>query len=78
VEKEARRIAEEIEFFGSLPMLKDWSQKSVKNMLYFSKLVKYHRGQKIYKEGEDPEKFYIVRRGEFKVTRRYNSAFNFP
>jgi len=69
MEKEARRIAEEIDFFASLPMLKDWSQKAVRNMLYFSKITKFHRGQKIYKEGDGPEKFYIVRRGEFKILK---------
>jgi len=66
-EEFTRKLHDDINFLGSLPCLKNWTSRSVKELFYEAPIKSYKRGNVIYEEGEEPEKMYIVKSGSFKV-----------
>jgi len=41
---------------------------AVKGVYLHAPIVKYTRGSVMYNENENPEKMYIIKKGEFKVS----------
>ena len=76
VQSESRRVAEQMEFFSFLPIFKEWPSKTLRNVTYIVPVSKFQRGFKVYKEGDTPEKMYIVKKGEFKVKTPYIYVYN--
>mmetsp|Transcript_29513 Transcript_29513/g.26911 ORF Transcript_29513/g.26911 Transcript_29513/m.26911 type:complete len:136 (-) Transcript_29513:1941-2348(-) len=68
-EKEIRKLFKEIDFLASLPVFKKWSYFAVKNLYYHAPIRTVKRGIVMYSEGDESEGMFIIKRGEFKVTK---------
>lgn len=57
-------------FLQSIPFFRAWSNLALSKFSYFFVEKRYVRNQIVFKEGEKLDWLYIVRQGEFEVTRQ--------
>ena len=63
-------IDEQVNFMLQLPFFQHWFKKKMKNILVLSKVIHTSRGQVLQTEGVKNDHVYIVRGGQFQLTKR--------
>ena len=53
-----------------LPFLKNQSENLLQRLVFYFKCRNYKRGQKVFSEGNPAEFVYVVKSGEFKITKK--------
>lgn len=61
-----------VNFFKSLPWLNHWTTSQVEKLVYLFGEKKITRNQTLIQQGEDANYIYIVKSGEFEMTRAIN------
>ena len=65
-----KRLNNEIEFFFSISIFAKMSRKMVRKYLNFMKKRKFIRGQILYKEGDQANNVYFVKKGTFEQIKK--------
>jgi len=68
-EKQKERIA----FFRSIPYFSKWTGITLSKFWYNSEENNYIRNQVVFKEGKKWDKIYIIKTGEFELTKSKDS-----
>lgn len=58
-----------IQFLAEIPIFQSWSTTQLSKILSSFTVIKFKRGQVLFREGTANEDIYIVKSGEFKGTR---------
>jgi CRP-like cAMP-binding protein len=69
LKKQKQELEAKSRFIQSIPFFKNWTNLTLTKFTYFFKEIKYHRNQTVFHEGDMLDSIYVVRRGEFEVTR---------
>lgn len=64
------QIKKDVLFFSSLPLFEKSASRAISTLIYHFKLQKYKRQSVLYKEGEEPTHFYVIKKGEVKLSKR--------
>jgi CRP-like cAMP-binding protein len=64
-----KQFDELTKFLKSLPLFAGWSLSTLFRLNYLFVLVKFKRGQKVFTEGDNAEFVYIVKKGEFEISK---------
>jgi CRP-like cAMP-binding protein len=64
-----KRFDEMTEFLKKLPIFNGWSMNSLVRLSYLFKIIKYKRGQRLFREGDPADSVFIVKNGEFELTK---------
>lgn len=64
-----KQFDELTKFLKGLPLFASWSLSTLFRLNYLFVLLKFKRGQKVFSEGEAAEFVYIVKKGEFEMTK---------
>jgi hypothetical protein len=67
---ERKRLNKMIEFMKQIPCFRTWTRNTVSKFSYFLKKVTFKRNQYVYKEGDKIDRIYIIKKGEFEISRR--------
>jgi len=67
---EARKLRKLIDFFKSIPFLSNNSKTYLTKLHYSFEQRNVIRNQEIYREGDPSDMVYLVREGEFEVSKR--------
>ena len=59
-----------IDFLKNVPYFTHWTRTSISKMLYYIEKQLCIRNQEVFREGDQVNYVYIVRNGEFEVTKR--------
>lgn len=63
-------------FFAKLPFFEGWTYNLIKLIYLNSFLVKYHKNEKVFSEGDEPSNVYLVTQGEFMVNNKIMLFFD--
>ncbi|EGR27328.1 hypothetical protein IMG5_197960 [Ichthyophthirius multifiliis] len=66
-EKEEERINNEMGIFAKMPFLKTWNANLIRNLYLNSQKQQYIKGDKLFKEGNEPQEVFIILQGDFAV-----------
>ena len=69
-EIETRALNRKISSVQQLPFLQHWTKGQMTRLIYSFTDKSFSRGQIVYNEGENSENIYMVKEGEFEVTRK--------
>ena len=69
---EGRKLRKLIEYFKSIPFLAKNSKTYLTKLHYSFEEKQFIRNQEVYREGEPSDWVYLVKHGEFEVTKRIN------
>jgi CRP-like cAMP-binding protein len=64
-----RALNQKIEFIENLECLKHLSQEKIGKIVNCFELAKFTRGAQVYKQGDPAEWVYLIRDGEFQITK---------
>lgn len=73
---EEKKLEEIVSFLHSISLFSSWTKKSLEKLSYHFKSKVYHRNQTVYKEGDTPEEFYIIKKGEFEFSKKQHTPKN--
>ena len=65
---------EAILFLKRIPFFQFWTKVSLQKLILSLDLETYKRGSVLYREGDRPEKVYIIKTGQVKMTQHYAYA----
>lgn len=68
---ELKKINKNIEFMHQLPFFKVWTKTALSKLQYSFEEKMFLRNQIIYREGEESDTVYIIKSGDFEVTKRF-------
>jgi len=68
---EMKKIQKNIEFMHQLPFFKVWTKTSLSKLQYSFEQRAFIRNQVVFREGEEAAFVYIIRSGDFEVTKRF-------
>lgn len=71
-QKEEEKLLKEMTFFAKLPFFEGWNFNLIKLLYLNSFRIKYIKNEKIFSEGDDPNKVFIITSGEFLVNLKIN------
>ncbi|CAG9312294.1 CNBD2_4 [Blepharisma stoltei] len=66
---EAEKLDALIDFFAGIPLFRGWTKKAIGRLTYYFKSKSFIRKGIVYKQGEESEHVYIVKKGEFELTK---------
>ncbi|KAL4468001.1 hypothetical protein ABPG72_015871 [Tetrahymena utriculariae] len=66
-DKETLKIQHNISFFSKIALFCGLEDNFMKQIYYNSYFKEYQRGQIVFKQGQESDKFYIVKEGEFSL-----------
>ncbi|KAL4429442.1 hypothetical protein ABPG74_021029 [Tetrahymena malaccensis] len=66
-DKETQKIQHNINFFSKIALFSGLEDNFMKQIYYNSYIKEYQRGQIVFKQGQESDKFYIVKEGEFSL-----------
>lgn len=72
MKKQKQELDEKTKFIQSIPFFQTWSNLTLSKFSYFFKEVKFKRNQIVFQTGDTLESIYVVRSGEFEVSRKRN------
>jgi cAMP-binding proteins - catabolite gene activator and regulatory subunit of cAMP-dependent protein kinases len=58
-----------MEFFANLPILKGLSRRNLSTLLYHFEHHKKQKGDVLYREGDEADGVYVVKKGEVKLSK---------
>jgi CRP-like cAMP-binding protein len=64
-----KRFDEMTEFLKKLPIFNGWSMNSLVRLSYLFKISKLKRNQRLFREGDPADCVFIVKSGEFELTK---------
>ena len=64
-----KRFDEMTEFLKKLPIFNGWSMNSLVRLSYLFKISKLKRNQRLFREGDPADSVFIVKSGEFELTK---------
>lgn len=64
-----KRFDEMTEFLKKLPIFNGWSMNSLVRLSYLFKIIKFKRNQRLFREGDPADSVFIVKSGEFELTK---------
>ncbi|CDW72769.1 UNKNOWN [Stylonychia lemnae] len=67
---EQKSLNKIVDFLHQIPFLHSWTRTSLSKLQYSFEQRIYKRNQTIYKEGEESNYVYLVKSGEFEVSKR--------
>ncbi|KAL4463231.1 hypothetical protein ABPG74_007232 [Tetrahymena malaccensis] len=70
-DQETQKLRNEINQLTKIYLFKDFSLNLLKNLYLLFSVNSYQRGDVIYREGEESDKLYIIREGEFKISKKF-------
>ncbi|EAR88978.2 cyclic nucleotide-binding domain protein (macronuclear) [Tetrahymena thermophila SB210] len=70
-DQETEKLRNEINQLTKIYLFKDFSLNLLKNLYLLFSVNSYQRGDVIYREGDESDKLYIIREGEFKVSKKF-------
>ncbi|KAL4482469.1 hypothetical protein ABPG72_001445 [Tetrahymena utriculariae] len=70
-DQETQKLRNEINQLTKIYLFKDFSLNLLKNLYLLFSVNNYQRGDVIYREGEESDKLYIIREGEFKISKKF-------
>lgn len=70
LKKQKNELEEKSKFIQSIPFFVNWSNLNLTKFSYFFREIKFNRNQVVYNEGDMLDSIFVVRHGEFEVTRR--------
>lgn len=65
-----KKFYDEVNFYQSMDLFGSWTAILLKYLVYHTEKRKCIRGQKVYRQRDPPEGFYIIREGEFQMVCR--------
>ncbi|CDW81071.1 UNKNOWN [Stylonychia lemnae] len=68
---ELKKMQKIIDFLHQLPFFKVWTKTSLGKLHYSFEERLFKRNQVVYREGDASEMVYIIKSGEFEVTKRF-------
>lgn len=72
-EFERKKLFKQIDFFASLKLFSSWSYNAVKNLYYLTSQLEFKKFMPVYKENDSAEDVFIIKSGEFKVLKTYQT-----
>ena len=66
---EKKKLNEKIQFLKNIPFFSQLTKTSLSKLTYQFKEVSMIKNQTLYKEGDPAENFYIIKNGQFEVTK---------
>ncbi|EAR98370.2 cyclic nucleotide-binding domain protein (macronuclear) [Tetrahymena thermophila SB210] len=70
-QKEERRIQQQAEYIGKLPLFSNFSFQFLRDLYYNTISYKCKKGETIFQEGSSPDNVYIVKKGEFGIFKQF-------
>lgn len=64
-----KEMADKKSFFEQLPVFKFATNRNMSTLIYHFKEIKKQRGEIIFKEGDEAEYGYVVKKGEVKFLK---------
>jgi CRP-like cAMP-binding protein len=76
---EMRKVQNKIDFMHALPMFQRHTRRNISTLIYHFEATKVQRGDILFKEGDEPEFVYIVKKGEIRINKEFQAPeiFNF-
>ncbi|OMJ77413.1 hypothetical protein SteCoe_23015 [Stentor coeruleus] len=65
-----KKISDFVEFLKEIPIFRSWSKKNLESLFYFFKPVMFNRKNSVYCVGSEPTHVYIVKNGEFEISKK--------
>lgn len=65
-----KKISDFVEFLKEIPIFRSWSKKNLESLFYFFKPVMFNRKNSVYCVGSEPTHVYIVKSGEFEISKK--------
>lgn len=59
-----------VDFLKSVPTFKHWSKSALLKLTYFFKKKSFIRNQVVYKEGDNSKFLYVIKEGEFEISKK--------
>ena len=72
--KEKKKLAEKVNYLKDVPFLKNVTKTKLSKLTYFFEEISFCRGQIVYNEGEEWKYVYIIKEGEFELSKRMPSS----
>ena len=66
---EMRVLDKKIDFLSEIPFFRKWGKKKLVKLTLYLQKSKYKRNQVVFRYGSRPECVYIVKSGEFEITK---------
>lgn len=66
-EKELKKFYDEVNFYQSIELFNSWAAIAMKYLVYHTEKKGFIRGQRVYKQNEGAEHFFIIKSGEFQM-----------
>lgn len=68
---ELKKMQKIIDFLHQLPFFKVWTKTSLSKLHYSFEERQFIRNQVVYREGDESSMVYIIKQGEFEVTKKF-------
>lgn len=65
-----RKISDFVDFLKEIPIFRSWSKKNLESLFYFFKTLSFNRKNLVYSLGTEPTHVYIVKSGEFEISKK--------
>lgn len=65
-----KKISDFVEFLKEIPIFRSWYKKNLESLYYYFKPQAYNRKNVIYSIGSNPTHVYIVKSGEFEISKK--------
>lgn len=62
-----KKFYDEVNFYQSMELFSSWAAITMKYLVYHTEKRSYIRGQRVYRQQDHPDGFYIIREGEFQM-----------
>lgn len=64
-----KKIEEKTTFLQSFRIFSHFTLQTLQKLTYYIEEIKFNLGQIIYKQGDEPDGVYLVKEGEFEMTK---------
>ena len=65
-----KKISSFVDFLKEIPVFRSWSKRNVETLYHFFKPKLYNRHNSVFTIGQDPTHVYIVKSGEFEISKK--------
>ncbi|OMJ67726.1 hypothetical protein SteCoe_35030 [Stentor coeruleus] len=65
-----KKISDFVDFLKEIPIFRSWSKKNLEDLFYVFKTMSFNRKNLVYSLGSEPTNVYIVKSGEFEISKK--------